>query len=166
MHLTRDGRFERTDIWREGKWVDLWSVVHLLSGASMAFIIYRLPFNTVASVVIALLSLTAYEMWEMIVQIQETPMNRFMDIVVGMVSFLPVYFLLAPRFSTTLYILVFGFVLTANIVMSVFGWIASQKAAMLEAHLRERYEKKRLQRLERKMLKEKLRAGDDTNTRV
>ena len=30
-HL-HDGVFVRSDIWREGQWLDLWSVVHLLSG--------------------------------------------------------------------------------------------------------------------------------------
>ena len=65
------------------------------------------------------------------------------DIVVGMVSFLPTFFYLAPPLTRTWFILVFGLVLTANVVMSVFGWVASQKAAVLEKHMRARYARQR-----------------------
>ncbi|MDB5244280.1 MAG: hypothetical protein JWN18_150 [Parcubacteria group bacterium] len=149
MHLTRDDRFERTDIWKEGKWLDLWSVVHFLSGVSIGFVFYLFPFGQLASVIIVFLSLTAYEMWEKIVGIEETPANRVLDVVVGMASFLPTFLLFAPSLSFTLYILVFGLILTANIVMSVFGWIASQKAAALKVRASARYLKQRARLLQR-----------------
>jgi hypothetical protein len=150
MPITREGRFERADIWREGKWLDLWSVVHLFSGISVGFVLYFLHFGAPASVILALLSFILYEMWEVIVRIEEAPTNRFMDVVVGMVSFLPTFFLLAPRLSGTLLIFMFGIVLTANVVVSVFGWIASQKAAALEERVRARYLLRRERRLEKK----------------
>ena len=150
MRITHDGKFERTDIWREGEWVDLWSVVHFLSGISLGFCLYIVHFGAAASVVLALVLLTAYEMWEAMVQIEETPANRFMDVVVGMASFLPTFFLVGPVLSTTQFIFVSGLILTVNIVMSVFGWQASQKAAALETRLRARYVAKRAQLKERK----------------
>lgn len=143
MHLTRDGRFVRTDIWREGKWLDLWSVVHLLTGASIGFTFHLLPFDALSSTVIVLLALISYEMWEKIVEIEEAPTNRVMDVVVGMVSFIPIYLALAPELHGSDYILTFGLVLTANVVLSVFGWLASQKAAAFEARLRERYARRK-----------------------
>jgi hypothetical protein len=139
MRFTRDGRFVRTDIWREGQWLDLWSVVHLLSGTSIGLGIFFLHFTPLASVLLTLVSLVAYEMWETIVKIEETPANRVMDVVVGMASFLPAYFFLAPALSTSTLILVFGIVCTVNVVMSIFGWYASQKAAVLEKRVREKY---------------------------
>ncbi|MEK7604243.1 MAG: hypothetical protein AAB442_00340 [Patescibacteria group bacterium] len=151
MHITRDGRFERTDIWREGKWLDLWSVVHFLTGASIGLFAPFFSLGTPATVVIVFLLLTGYEMWEKIVAIEEAPTNRVMDVVVGMASFLPTYLLLIPRLSDTSFILVSGFVITANIVMSVFGWVASQKAAALEQRLRERYERRRARLRARKL---------------
>jgi hypothetical protein len=152
-------RFERTDIWREGKWLDLWSVVHFLSGVSFGLGMMVFGFGTVASIVIVFLLLVGYEMWEAMVKIHETPQNRFMDVVVGMTSFLPTFFFL-HGLSTTYFILTFGLVLTLNIVLAVFGWLASQKAAGLEEKLRsefieqrrlmrERRERRRLQRLQR-----------------
>lgn len=143
MRITRSGRFERTDIWREGKWLDLWSVVHFLSGMTIGFVAYLLHLGDVASVIIVFLGLVAYEMWEKIVGIEEMPTNRVMDVVVGMASFMSVFFYLAPRLSVTSYILTAGFTITANVVGSVFGWIASQKAAALKKRAHERYLRQR-----------------------
>ena len=135
MHLTRDGRFVRTDIWREGKWVDLWSVVHLLSGVSTAFAIKWFGFGFAASAVIAFLLFVAYELWEAMVKIHETPQNRSMDVVAGMVSFVPTFFL-TQGLSGSSFILAFGLVLTANVVLATFGWLASRKAEEFEQKLR------------------------------
>jgi hypothetical protein len=96
MKLTRNGRFERTDIWREGKYLDLWSAVHFLSGASLGLGFYFLRFLNIGvtgSIVIVFLLLVAYELWEAMVRIAETPQNRVLDVVVGMVSFLPFFLL-------------------------------------------------------------------------
>src|SRR3989338_3272288 len=142
MRLTRDGRFERSDIWREGKWVDLWSVVHLLSGASFGLFFGVMNLGTTASFVIAFLSFVLYETWEAMVKIVETPQNRFMDVVVGMVSFAPVFFL-SQGLSANTFILAFGFTLTANIVMATLGWLASRKAEEFERRLRRRLEEQR-----------------------
>ncbi|MDO8576386.1 MAG: hypothetical protein Q7R90_03660 [bacterium] len=138
MRLTRDGKLERTDIWREGKWVDLWSVVHLLSGVSVAFAIARLGFGFPASAVIAFLLFVAYELWEAMVKIHETPQNRSMDVVAGMVSFVPVFFLV-QGLSGSFLILAFGLVLTGNIVLATFGWLASRKAEEFEQKLRSEF---------------------------
>lgn len=144
MYLTRDGKFERTDIWREGKWIDLWSVVHLLSGVSAAFAITWSGFGFAASAVIAFLLFVAYELWEAMVKIEETPQNRSMDVVVGMVSFVPTfYFVQALELSSPMLILAFGFVLTANVVLATFGWLASRKADEFEKRLRSQFEAQR-----------------------
>src|SRR3989344_7912925 len=99
MEKVPETLFIRTDMWREGEWLDLWSVVHFLSGMSVGFVIYLMRFDPLASVVIALLLFTTYEMWEAMVHIKETPANRFMDVVVGMVSFTPTFFYIAPTLS-------------------------------------------------------------------
>lgn len=135
MHLTRDGRFVRTDIWREGKWVDLWSVVHLLSGVSTSFALALLGFGFFASAVIAFLLFVGYELWEAMVKIAETPQNRSMDVVAGMASFVPAFFLV-QGLSGSDFILTFGLVLTANVVLATFGWLASRKAEEFEKRLR------------------------------
>ena len=138
-----EDEFVRTDIWREGKWLDLWSVVHFLSGFLVGLGIYLLHFDAGASTIIALLGLILYEMWEMVVHIEETPTNRLMDVVVGMTSFVPAYFLIAPNIPTPLLLAVFGSILGINILLSMAGWRASHKASILRAHMKTRYAKER-----------------------
>ena len=150
MRLTRDAKFERTDIWREGKWIDLWSVVHLLSGASAGFSIAWLGFGFAASAVIAFLLFVAYELWEAMVKIHETPQNRSMDVVVGMVSFVPAFFLV-QGLSGSDFILAFGLVLTVNIVLATFGWLASRKAEEFEQRLRSEFMAQRERLRERRV---------------
>ncbi len=140
MHLTREGKFVRTDVWREGKWLDLWSVVHFLSGMSIGFVAVLAPFGAVANVTIVFLLLVVYEMWEALVKIEETPQNRFMDVVVGMASFLPTYFFLADIFPRPYALgVVTALVIALNITLATIGWLASQKAAVLEKNLLAEY---------------------------
>ncbi len=150
MHLTPDGKFERTDMWREGKWVDLWSVVHFLSGSSTAFVIAWLGFGFQASAVIAFLLFVAYELWEAMVKIEETPQNRFMDVVVGMASFIPTFVLL-QGVSKPDFLVAFGAVLTVNVIVAAVGWYASQKAEEFEHRLRARFIAQRVRLRERRL---------------
>ena len=136
MSLLRQESFVRTDMWREGKWMDLWSVVHFLSGVSLGLGVYFFKFGIQSSFVIVFLLLVAYEMWEAMVKIEETPQNRFMDVVVGMTSFSPTFLYLAPEFTRAHLVLIFGLVLTGNTVLATFGWLESRKAYVLETKLR------------------------------
>ncbi len=150
MRLTRDGVFERSDIWREGKWLDLWSLVHLLSGMSVGFGMILLDFDSAASMVIGLLVFVLYEMWEAMVKIQETPQNRFMDVVIGMASFTPTFFFF-QGLSMSSFTLLFGLVLTTNVVLAAFGWLASRKAAEFEQRLRLEFIQQRQRLLNRRV---------------
>ncbi len=135
--------FTRTDIWREGEWLDLWSVVHLLSGVLLGLSFYALHIGAVAAVVSGVLLLAVYELWEGSVQIEETPANRVLDIATGMASFLLVFFVVAPALSGEAFAYFFAVVSVADIVMSVLGWRASQKAAVLKKRLQAGFEARR-----------------------
>ena len=139
MYLERDGRFVRTDVWREGEWLDLWSVVHFLSGMSVGLGLYYLGIGPLAAVALAFVSFIAYELWERVVEMQETFTNGVMDVVVGMASFLPTFFWLAPLPGRSELALVFAGVFIVNVLLSVLGWRASQKAAEFERRLRARF---------------------------
>jgi hypothetical protein len=153
IHLPN--KYDRTDLWREGKWLDLWSVVHFLSGMSVAFCFYFLHFGAFASTALALVCLIAYEMWEIIVKIEEMPTNRFMDVVTGMASFVPTFFIFAPRLTFDDLIEAFALVLALNILLSIIGWRVSKKAIELQKRMRLRYDAER-----NKLLKQKLHLQD------
>ena len=139
MNMVRNNRFVRTDIWSEGKWLDLWSVVHLLSGISIGLGLYFFNLGNTLTTLLVLVLLVLYEGWEMYVRIEEAPTNRFMDVVVGMVGFVPAFYFVAPLFSFSMLVLVFVFVLALNIALSVAGWRASLKAEQLKKRLHDRY---------------------------
>ncbi|MEK9194522.1 MAG: hypothetical protein AAB884_01800, partial [Patescibacteria group bacterium] len=136
MHFDSKGKFVRTDMWREGKWLDLWSVVHFLSGITMGFLPKFFGLDAFPAYAIAFLLLVLYEMFEALAKIEETRTNRFMDVVVGMVSFIPVYHLnfLLPTSESVILGVIFLF---ASSALSFTGWRASKKAAVFEAKLRE-----------------------------
>jgi len=164
MYLDQRDKFVRTDIWREGKWLDLWSVIHFLSGITIGFFPRYLGLKGFSAYAIVFLLLVLYEMFEALAKIEETPQNRVMDVVVGIASFVPIYHfnsLLSP--STNL---IFCFVfLAVTSVLSFVGWHASKKAAVFEANLREeiargrakikeRKTRRQLRRVNRRILKE------------
>jgi hypothetical protein len=151
-----DEHFVRSDIWAEGKWLDLWSVPHFLSGVVVAFCLHFFSFGIPASFVIAVLLLIAYEMFEVITRIEEMWTNRLMDVVVGMTSFTPT-FLFIPSMSTNELTMTFGLVLTADIILSAIGWRESQKAAMLEKQFRAGLLEQRHRFVASRLRREKLR---------
>ncbi len=142
MRVTADGHVVRTDIWREGAYLDLWSVPHFLSGMVVAFSLYFLGFEARSAFIIAFLLLVVYELFESVAKIEETKWNRVLDVVVGMASFSPT-FLLVPRIDATYVLVAFGAIALADAILSFFGWRASQKAAELEKVLRAQLHRER-----------------------
>lgn len=150
MQSTGRFTFVRTDMWREGKWLDMWSVVHVLSGISIGLGLYFLHLGALASVALTFVSLVAYELWEAMVKIEEAPTNRSMDVVVGMAGFVPTFFLIAPPLSGPILVVMFGGIFFANIALAAIGWRASQKAAKLEERMRFRFAAQRARFRERR----------------
>lgn len=144
MRFDADGRLIRTDMWREGEYLDLWSVPHFLSGIMVGCALTAFHFGLRDASVIAFLLLVIYEMWEVMVQIEETRWNRVLDVVVGMTSCVPTVYL-APMLRPQEFWMIFATVVVVDGILSFFGWRASQKAAVLEAKLRERIMAERAQ---------------------
>ena len=159
MYFARDGTFVRTDIWREGRYLDLWSAPHFLSGIAVALGLHIIGFETLFVLVVGFLLLIAYEVFEYAVHIQETRTNRGLDVVVGMTSLVLVLFL-APRFGTEEIITTFVFVTAVDAVLSWFGWRASRKAAVLEGRLRTGFEARKHElEIRRAKFREQLQKG-------
>ncbi|MBI5457925.1 hypothetical protein HY971_04345 [Candidatus Kaiserbacteria bacterium] len=142
-YFTRDGRFIRTDAWKkEGRYVDLWSVVHVLSGIALAFYPRYFGFSVLATFIIVTLLFIMYEMFEVIVKIEEYPTNRVTDVLFGLVGFAPVYFVDQYLGSTTS-IFLCGIATTIVTVVSIVGWSSSYKASVLEEKMRAEFIRER-----------------------
>lgn len=76
------------DIWKHGKYIDLWSVVHFLSGFLLASICYILGYTLIFSFICSVLLLILWEVFEWLINIIEPSLNAITDIVVGSVGFL------------------------------------------------------------------------------
>lgn len=74
------------DIWRHGRYVDLWSLVHLLSGVLLAVGFYGLGFSVVVTVLFSITLLVAWEVFEWAIRIIEPTMNVFFDILIGVIG--------------------------------------------------------------------------------
>ena len=157
--MDRERIIERTDIWREGKWLDLWSIVHLFTGIFTGFILELFRFGIAASIVIALLIFVAYELWEAMVKIHETPQNRFMDVVVALVSFVPT-FLFASTLSVRGFFIIWALVTVVWVTMSTIGWFASVKAAEFESRVRQEIAERKERRIKRREKRAERRAID------
>jgi hypothetical protein len=75
------------DIWKHGVYVDMWSVVHVLSGFLLAGLFFRVGYEIVPAFVYSVLLLIAWEAFEWLAKIIEPSINVGVDIVVGLIGF-------------------------------------------------------------------------------
>lgn len=73
--------------WSEAKYLDLWSIVHVLFGVMLGIVIPFFGFSFLVSVSIAVILLLAWELFESAVGIGEFAMNKFIDLLVGMIGY-------------------------------------------------------------------------------
>jgi hypothetical protein len=78
------------DIWREGKYIDLWSLVHLLSGFILAGWLSFIGAPLHASVGIATIIFAVWEIFEHVYKIEVTS-NQITDLIVNYVGFFIFY---------------------------------------------------------------------------
>jgi len=131
---------KRKDIWREGEYLDLWSVPHFLSGALLACFIYLLHLPFLYATLLATLLLVAYEVFEIyVLDIHESEWNRNLDVVVGLASFIPLTLVIFDW----KFIEVFVLGLCVGVpdgILSYIGWTVSQKGILFEKKITREYE--------------------------
>lgn len=116
-HIKRDTMLYM-DIWKHGKYLDTWSVVHVLSGFILAGIFYSTSYTFVQALVAAFIALVAWEVFEWVLKIIEPSMNVLVDLVVGMLGFLCgayLYYVVSIPFTISFYAVV-------AITLSLAAW--------------------------------------------
>lgn len=109
------------DIWKHGKYVDTWSVVHLLSGFLLAGMFYRFEYSFLQAFIFSTLLLFAWEAFEWLIKIIEPSVNVMVDIIVGVFGFLiGAYLFYALQGSFSLF---FYPVLVTTTALSLWGFI-------------------------------------------
>lgn len=115
----------KRDLWREGEYIDLWSLVHLLSGVVAGFvpIITSLSFGT--GLVIFFILTILWEVFEYLLGIIESTKNSIVDIIIGNIGFAGTSLVVSFGYNDADFIetsLVAAVV--ALIILSLRGWHA------------------------------------------
>lgn len=113
--------------WSEGRYWDLWMIVHALSGAICASIILLLGMPATYAYAVAIVVLAAWELGEMAFGIEEEPENWVLDIVFGMLGFWFVYEKVLPGMTMIEAAAVGGVLLLFNGIFAFLGWRAYRK---------------------------------------
>ena len=109
------------DIWKHGKYLDLWSLVHFLSGFVLGGLFYWLGFDLMWAFIYSTLLLILWEVFEFFIKIIEPSVNVTLDILVGIIGFFAAAWLyfIATKFNLSLYLGVVGL----TILFSLWGFL-------------------------------------------
>ncbi|MEN9337870.1 MAG: hypothetical protein RIQ41_184 [Candidatus Parcubacteria bacterium] len=113
------------DIWKHGTYVDLWSVVHILSGFVLSGALSWAGYTLIQSALYSLGLLLAWELFEWLMGIIEPSMNVVVDILVGLLGFSVgayVYFVLELPLYPSFFI-----ALAVTLILSVWGFVDFKK---------------------------------------
>lgn len=109
--------------WREGRYVDLWSINHVLSGIVLASLLFGLKAPFGWSLLAAVALFVGWEVVEVLTGIKEHMPNMIMDVVCDLAGFLVIsyyYFILDKTLSWTS----FSAWLLLFIFFNIWGFIA------------------------------------------
>lgn len=109
-------------IWVNRRYIDLWSLNHLLTGGVIAgvSVLSSIPFWT--SVIILFFLLFLWEVYEILIKIKETVANRVLDIVFGLIGYATMYIVMNLELLNN--IMLFLIVTILFVIMNLWGWIA------------------------------------------
>lgn len=111
--------------WREGRYWDLWSITHIVTGAIFAVAGELIGLSLFVTFVIAVLLMSAWELFETVIQVLEGPENRILDIIVGIIGFLIILPFLPSEQNAQALLLMVLIVLVG--MLEFLGWRAYRK---------------------------------------
>ena len=88
-------KISQANLWREGKYVDLWSIPHVLCGVIFVgiFCYFRIEFWS--NLILSTLIMIGWEFFELyVLDVHEYLTNKIMDVVTGLFGFLVMYALI------------------------------------------------------------------------
>ena len=109
------------DIWKHGKYLDMWSLVHFLSGFVLCGLFYWLESGFIWTLIYSSILLLLWEIFEFFISIIEPSVNVIVDIVVGLLGFFSAAWLyfLRTEFDVPFYLTVVG----VTFILSLWGFV-------------------------------------------
>jgi hypothetical protein len=108
-------------LWKEGKYIDFWNINHFLGGILLAQFSFFLNLQFTAAIILSLLILISWEIFEYQKIIKETKENQVLDIITALIGFLTIYFLQITN------IFLFISTLTVWILLTLWGFFTIKK---------------------------------------
>lgn len=109
--------------WREGHFVDLWSINHFLSGVVLASIIFHFDISFTFGMVIAFILFVGWEVAEVALGIKEHAPNMAMDVVCDFAGFLLLSYYLISLGNPLTWWMTLGSI-TLFMIFNIWGFFA------------------------------------------
>ena len=112
-------------IWTMKKYIDLWSLNHILAGSILACLFLFFNVHFFPAIAISFFILLGWEFYELTHNVCETIYNRIFDMIVGMAGFLIANYLVYNKIFTneTIFTVVFA----VFVVLELWGFSAFEK---------------------------------------
>ncbi|MFA7252683.1 MAG: hypothetical protein WC027_02395 [Candidatus Paceibacterota bacterium] len=111
-------------IWKEGKYLDLWSLPHFLVGIILGHIFIYFGLDLAIALVATLIIKIAWEIYEhKYVTIEAVP-NKILDVVVGIIGLIVIYIY---NDYSLINLTSFSVILIINIIFSSWGLLSMKK---------------------------------------
>lgn len=121
----KGGRKPVSFTWSEGRYIDLWSIVHIISGSILALLLSFTDLSLLWSITFAVALMIVWEIFESIIKVGESIENLFIDILVGLFGFSYMTAIMPEdggvRLSLLITFAAFG------LILDYFGWKAFKK---------------------------------------
>jgi Na+-transporting methylmalonyl-CoA/oxaloacetate decarboxylase beta subunit len=111
-----------TEIWKEGKVIDLWSLNHILGGTVLAGIFFFLNLPLTIALILTFLIAILWEIYELIEGIYETHSNKILDVLTSLLGVPMFYYLANENLIETKAL--FAIFLFSFIILEVWGYLA------------------------------------------
>jgi len=113
------------DIWQEGKYLDIWSIVHLISGVLLGSLLIILGIGFWSGLGIATVLLILWEIFEIVAGGDEFLRNRIVDVIIGLIGYLIAWSFYGQvktekHKKTALFIL--KILIVVSIILNIWGW--------------------------------------------
>ena len=111
-----------TDIWKEGKYLDLWSLNHVLGGGVIAGIFIFLNLELRLALILSFIITLSWEIYELKKDMHEAPTNKVFDLLTNLLGVYIMYKLVALNILDTSAI--FAIFLFIFLILEVWGFLA------------------------------------------
>ncbi len=119
---------DHVKLWKRKKYIDLWSVPHILTGTILASFFYWLQFDFLLNILISTILIISWEFIEyfIILDVKEKLSNSISDILAGWLGFSIMYFFIL-KFSFDLIYPYFITIIIINIFLAIWGFLAYEE---------------------------------------